>query len=112
MKKIIRRFETFNDFLEASLVVPKKQDSSSSRQKESASVVIRMRDGKTYQDQVLYPLGDDRRNPMSQTQIEDKFRDCASFSLKPMSSANIEQVIKLVADLENVPDVAMLTRWL
>lgn len=89
-----------------------EKDSSSSRQKESASVVIRMRDGKTYQDQVLYPLGDDRRNPMSQTQIEDKFRDCASFSLKPMSSANIEQVIKLVADLENVPDVAMLTRWL
>lgn len=31
MNKIIRRFETFNDFLEAALVVPKKQDSSSSR---------------------------------------------------------------------------------
>lgn len=31
MKKITRRFETFNDFLEAALVVPANQDSSSSR---------------------------------------------------------------------------------
>ena len=37
MKKIIRRFETFNDFLEASLVVPKKQDSSSSRRSDKGS---------------------------------------------------------------------------
>ncbi len=82
-----------------------KKDESPGRKKESAPVEIRMRNGKVYRKEVTYPLGDDRRNPMSQEQIEAKFRDCASFSAKPLPPADVERIIKLVADLENVSDV-------
>lgn len=82
---------------------------SPSRQAEAPSVEIRMRDGSAHQKQVIYPLGDDRHNPMSQDQIEEKFRDCASFSAKPISKADVEQIIRLVADLEHVSDVREIT---
>ena len=87
-----------------------EKDSSTAREKEAASVEIRMRDGRVYQRQVRYPLGDDRRNPMSQAQIEEKFRDCASFSANPLSKSEVEHVIKIIADLEHVPDIREITK--
>jgi 2-methylcitrate dehydratase PrpD len=89
-----------------------EKDPSAAREKEAASVKIRMQNGKVYEKQVRYPLGDDRRNPMSQAQIEEKFRDCASFSLKPVSKTNVEQLIELVANLENVSDAGEITKLL
>ena len=89
-----------------------EKDARAERPKEAASVRIRLRDGKVHQKEVLYPLGDDRRNPMSQAQIEDKFRDCASFSLIPISKAKVDEVIRLVANLEHVADVTEITKLL
>ncbi len=88
------------------------KDENPTREKEAASVQVRMRDGKVYDHQVRYPLGDDRRNPMSQAQIEDKFRDCASFSKQPISAENIEKIIALVNKLDSVGDIIELTRLL
>jgi len=87
-------------------------DENPTREKEAALVQVRTRDGKVYQSQVKYPLGDDRRNPMSQTQIENKFRDCASFSKKPIAKAEIEQIIELIGNLDKLADVRKLTTLL
>jgi 2-methylcitrate dehydratase PrpD len=89
-----------------------EKDARANRPKEAASVQIRLRDGKVHQKEVLYPLGDDRRNPLSQLQIEEKFRDCASFSLKPIPKTDVDAVIGLVANLENVSDVTEITNFL
>ena len=85
------------------------KDENPAREKEAATVEIRTRDGKVYKKQVKYPLGDDRRNPMSQQQIEEKFRDCASFSRKPISKTNVDKIIALLANLEEVADVGEIT---
>jgi 2-methylcitrate dehydratase PrpD len=84
-------------------------DASPSREKEAASVEIRMQDGRVFRHEVRHPLGDDRRNPMSQVQLEDKFRDCASFSKKPISAEDIERIIERVRDLEHLEDVRQIT---
>ena len=89
-----------------------EKDPSAAREKEAAAVKIRMRDGKVHGKQIRYPLGDDRHNPMSQAQIEEKFRDCASFSLNPIGKTNIEKVIELVANLESISDAREITRLL
>jgi hypothetical protein len=44
-------------------------------------------------------------------QIEDKFRDCASFSAK-LASADVEQLIELTANLEDVADISEITKLL
>ncbi len=89
-----------------------KQDDSPTRQADTASAEIRTKDGRVYYKQVVHPLGDDRRNPMSQAQIEAKFRDCAAYSQKPLSEETVEKIIALVADLETVPDIGAITRLL
>jgi 2-methylcitrate dehydratase PrpD len=86
-----------------------KKDDSSAREKEAASVEIRTRGGTVYHRQVRFPLGDDRHNPMSQQQIEDKFRDCASFSAQPISSKSVNKLVDLVGSLERLSDVREIT---
>lgn len=54
----------------------------------------------------------DARHPVDWPLVEAKFRDCASFSLKPIPPANVERAIALVRDLENLPDVAEIVRLL
>lgn len=76
------------------------------------SVTIEMSDGTRHQKQVVYPLGDDRQNPMSQQQIEDKFRDCTAYSEKQISDTDARQIIALVANLEDISDVREITRLL
>ena len=89
-----------------------QKDDNPNRQADTAAVEIRARDGQVYRKEVVYPLGDDRHNPMSQEQIEQKFRDCASFSAKPIARDDIENIIKMVADLENLADIGDITRLL
>jgi 2-methylcitrate dehydratase PrpD len=84
-------------------------DESPGRRKEAASVEIRVRDGRVLRHEVRYPLGDDRRNPISQAQLEEKFRDCASFSNKPLASADVERIIERIRHLEQLDDVRQIT---
>ncbi len=49
-------------------------------------------------------------NPMSDTEVADKFRECAIWGGLP--KANIERVIDQVFNLENLPRVRDLTRLL
>lgn len=87
-------------------------DHSPTRAADTASVEIVTRSGKRFFKEVAHPLGDDRENPMSQKQLEDKFRNCASFSFKKISDANVEKIIGLVSDLEGVEDVTDVMKCL
>ena len=70
------------------------------------------RSGKRYVKEVAHPLGDDRENPMSQAQLEDKFRNCASFSFKKIPGSNVEKIIELVSGLDDVEDATDVLRCL
>lgn len=48
----------------------------------------------------------DINHPLSWDDITGKFRDCAAFSIQPISAQNIENVITRVRYLEREPDVA------
>jgi hypothetical protein len=40
--------------------------------------------------------------------LETKFRDCVSFSARPVSSGRIEEAIGLIRDLEKLSDVTRI----
>ncbi|HEX2829159.1 MAG TPA: MmgE/PrpD family protein [Burkholderiales bacterium] len=74
-------------------------------------VEVKTRDGRALAHQVPGVPGDPN-NPVSQALLEEKFRDCVSFAVNPVSKRNVEKVIELVADLENVPDATDVMRLL
>jgi 2-methylcitrate dehydratase PrpD len=45
------------------------------------------------------------QNPMSWEDLIRKFRDCASYSAKPIPEENIDRVVEMITHLENVQDV-------
>jgi 2-methylcitrate dehydratase PrpD len=75
------------------------------------TVEIRLRDGRTLSRKADGVPGDPR-HPVSQAQLEAKFRDCLSFAAKPVSQLNIERAIALIGDLENLDDAAEIVRVL
>jgi 2-methylcitrate dehydratase PrpD len=74
-------------------------------------VEVRTMDGRLLAHQVKGVPGDPN-NPVSQGSLEDKFRDCASFSVRPLKKASIDKAIELIADLENTPDATEAMRLL
>ena len=74
-------------------------------------VEIKDRNGASYQ-QTVTSIPGDPNNSVPQADVEAKFRDCASFAFKPISPADIERVIQLVANLENEADATEIMRAL
>jgi hypothetical protein len=54
----------------------------------------------------------DPNNPVKQSQLEAKFRDCAGLSRLPIPPANIERVIEQIGELEKLDDATELMRLL
>ncbi|MBI4189032.1 MAG: MmgE/PrpD family protein [Betaproteobacteria bacterium] len=75
------------------------------------AVEVRTRDGRVL---VCKPdaVPGDAKNPVDQKLLEAKFRDCVSFSPKPVSAKNIDRAIEMIADLENLPDATEILRTL
>jgi len=67
-------------------------------------VTIKTTEGKAYTAQIDQPLGNPE-NPLSFESIVDKFRDCASHSVKVIPKKGIDDVIELVRNLEQVDNV-------
>ena len=67
-------------------------------------VEIKTKDGSIYTDRVDFPYGHPR-NPITTEDLIKKFKDCASYSAKPLSDANIDRVTDLLLNLEQVEDV-------
>lgn len=74
----------------------------------SARVTIHFRNGKEASRTVRKPKGDPE-NPLSQTELIMKYRDCAS---RVLSSRRIEESLKLLSNLESVNDLDELTNLL
>ncbi len=73
---------------------------------------IRTKGGKVYSKRVDKPRGMSPENPMSMDDIIEKFRDCASYSKKPLSRKQVDRVIELVSNLEEVEDVSQIIKLL
>jgi 2-methylcitrate dehydratase PrpD len=74
-------------------------------------VELRMRDGSVLRRDAGRIPGDPN-NPVKQSQLEAKFRDCAGLSRTPIPRESIERVIELTAELEQVDDATELMRLL
>ncbi len=75
------------------------------------TVEIRLRDGRLLSRKADGVPGDPR-HPVSQDQLEAKFRDCVSFAARPVAAKNVERAIALIRDLEDIDDVAEIVRVL
>ena len=74
-------------------------------------VEIKTRDGRVLRHKADSVPGD-AKNPVDWDMLETKFRDCISFSAKPVSKANADRVIAMVRDLENQKDATELLKLL
>jgi 2-methylcitrate dehydratase PrpD len=73
-------------------------------EKFPARVVIEMESGQTHEATVMYPKGDPQ-NPLTDAQLEDKFRDNASALL---TATEAEAMVSDITKLSDVADVSQL----
>ncbi|MDO8569161.1 MAG: MmgE/PrpD family protein [Dehalococcoidales bacterium] len=74
-------------------------------------IELKTRDNKVYSQRVAVTSGSPGK-PASMADIAEKFRKCCAFSAKPMPKGKIEEIIRLVNNLEQVPDIANLVKLL
>ncbi|MBI4189025.1 MAG: MmgE/PrpD family protein [Betaproteobacteria bacterium] len=74
-------------------------------------IEIRTKDGSVLEAQADGVPGDPQ-NPVDRNVLETKFRDCISFSAKPVPAHNIDRAIEMIFDLENVADATEIIRLL
>ncbi len=77
----------------------------------SGKVEIVLRDGRSYSRELAVAYGHPD-HPISWDDLTGKFRECASYSEKPIPRQHVEQVINMVDRLEEVRDVAEVVRLL
>jgi 2-methylcitrate dehydratase PrpD len=92
---------------EAGAPVQRGGDSATSR----PTVEIRTRDGRLLQCRPDGMPGDPR-NPVSLQVLEAKFRDCVSFSARPVKAAQVERAMEMIRNLDEVADVGEIIRLL
>ena len=84
---------------------PPRKGGSSAASIGTTMIEIKTRDGKVFTCAPTSVPGDPS-NPASVELLERKFRDCVSFSARPISAPSIERAMALVDRLETLPDVA------
>ncbi|MFC1861981.1 MmgE/PrpD family protein [Chloroflexota bacterium] len=103
------------DFMPASLrdsvvlelaqkVVPRMEPVTHDKDIGFGTVEIKMKDGRVLTKAVVYAYGHPR-NPMSREEMVSKFRDCVSYSVKPLEKAEVDKVIDLIFHLEQVENL-------
>jgi 2-methylcitrate dehydratase PrpD len=113
---------TVNDFTNESIKRPEiirlankvtgKLDESMNRHGVGpGGVIVKMRDGTEYKEEVEYCLGSVER-PMNFNDVVKKFRECAPSALKPLTAINIEKVIEMASGLEKLDDATEIIRLL
>jgi len=70
-------------------------------------VEIVTRDGRRFEHRSTSVPGDPK-NPVSWERLEEKFRDCVSFSAKPVSRDAADRAIEMVRKLDAAPDAAAI----
>jgi len=75
------------------------------------SVEIVTRDGRRFEHRASGVPGDPK-NPVSWETLEKKFRDCVSFSAKPVPAGNLDRAADMARGLENASDATEIVRLL
>jgi 2-methylcitrate dehydratase PrpD len=75
------------------------------------AVEIRLQDGRLLTRTVEGVPGDPK-HPVNWDLLAAKFRDCVSFAATPLAAADVERAMRLIADLEHLPDVTEVVRLL
>ncbi len=88
-----------------------KVDPKLAESRDTQIVEIKTRDGKRYSKRVDVVYGDPSK-PVAREDLMAKFRDCVSYSAKPLDRVDVEKVIKMVDNLEEVKDVSRIIRML
>jgi 2-methylcitrate dehydratase PrpD len=90
----------------AAKVVPEfNAEFNASRAMPPGMVRIITKAGKTYSKRIDFAYGHPQR-PMTLEDLVKKFKDCASYSIKPPSSKNVETILEMVTKLEQMDDVS------
>ena len=74
-------------------------------------VIIKMKDGTEYTEEVEHCLGSVER-PMTFEDCMKKFRECAACSIKPLPADTVDKVIEMVGRLEKLDDATKIIRLL
>jgi 2-methylcitrate dehydratase PrpD len=69
---------------------------------------IKLKDGQVLHEEVENPSGSPQ-SPMSAEDLVAKFRDCASYSSKPLQSPDVEKIIEYIDQLEHQKNLLELT---
>jgi 2-methylcitrate dehydratase PrpD len=74
-----------------------------------AQITVRRADGRAASRETTSPAGSPEK-PLSDAQLQAKFRDCAAHAVKPIPEEVVEQAIQLICHLDDSPDATALVR--
>jgi 2-methylcitrate dehydratase PrpD len=77
------------------------------RPKRSLSITVQKTDGRSVTVESSDPIGSPEK-PLTNAQLEAKFRDCARNVAKPLSDASLDGVLAAIGRLETLPDAREL----
>ena len=77
------------------------------RAKRSLSITVRRSGGCSVTVEAADPIGSPRR-PLSEAQLEAKFRDCAGNARRPLPEASVDAALTAIAQLETLADAREL----
>ena len=77
------------------------------RVKGSLSITVQRTDGRSVTVEASDPIGSPHK-PLTNAQLEVKFRDCARNALRPLSDASVDAVLGSIARFEALADAREL----
>ena len=77
------------------------------RPKGSLSITVQRTDGRSVTVEASDPTGSPEK-PLSDTQLETKFRDCARNAVQSVSDASLDKLLAAIGRLETLPDAREL----
>jgi 2-methylcitrate dehydratase PrpD len=72
---------------------------------------IKAKKGRSFSQKMLYPKGFPQ-NPMTLDESAEKTKRCAGFAAKEFSGEKVNRLVELIADLERLEDVRLITEIL
>ncbi len=77
------------------------------RRRGSLSITVQRTDGRLVTVEASDPIGSPEK-PLTNAQLETKFRDCAHNAVQPLSDASVDGLLATIGRLETLPDAREL----
>jgi 2-methylcitrate dehydratase PrpD len=74
-----------------------------------AQITVRLADGRAASLETTRPSGSPEK-PLSDAQLQAKFRDCAAHAVRPIAAEVVERAIRFIQHLEGAPEATELVR--